>query len=262
MNYNNQLLNSYQNHQNYQRGSAAFANNNLLSQNNLFQNNMGYNSAQLEQMKRMQMAHAKKVQEMQKIKQIERLNELENQYDINKIKEAILTTKKIVKDKSISTEIEAKLNEKKATYEKDIEDYRKSRTNIAYKGIIKCDENKQIKNETDLIIHTVTKQDAEGVDEDFNKLKGNLEKHNNELKVIYSTNKEAEHKKKFEYNHKYVYRRMPHDATTHQDNRANHRKIYEEQQRKLEDGAKKRENIIEALINSDIFSKEELKNIN
>lgn len=91
-------------------------------------------------------------------------------------------------------------------YNVNLEKYWKNRTNLPYKNILYDQKyDKQITKEDDLILHKVSKIDKIK-EEQVNKYKENLERHDNELKIIYSANKKAEHYKQFEYNHKHKYR--------------------------------------------------------
>ena len=131
----------------------------------------------------------------------------------------------------------------------------KQRTNLPYKNIIKNikknDQHyekhykkfvdkplkgkvgtKEIKKaQKQLLVHKVTDADKEGVEEEFDDLKQNLETHDDELKVIYSTSKEVEHKKKFEYNHKSKYR-IKYNPDDHEDMKKDKINILKREQKK------------------------------
>lgn len=242
----NKLLNGYQNFQN-----VIFQNNMLLQNNPMFMNNQ------------MQM---QKIKDMQQIKQIEKLNDME--MDKEKIKESVIKPIKIERSKKDKQEFETKWKESERKYKNgkefgsEIQEYWKKRTNEPYKVIIKDPNfNKRQYNTTnDLIIHRVTNKDKEGVEESFNDVKNKLEKHNEELKVIYSLSNKAEHSKKFEYNHKYKYR-MNYDPKNHDSLKQDKIKYYKEQQKKEEEGKQKLDGILETLISDGIFDKEELNEI-
>lgn len=275
---NNQLLKAYQNYQNHQHSNVPFQNNTLLQNNPIFQNNMMQNnSAQVQQMKMMQMAYSQKLQDVQKVKQIEKLNELESKLDKEKIRDCVIKPIKVEND---NREVRAKLKEMEASGiyvpDKDniLRKYWDSRTNQPYKNIIKDDnyvnkflnkpapktveDRKQL--EKDLIVHKVTNADKEGVETEYRQLEGKLEKHNDELKVIYSTTQEAEHKKKFEYNHIYKYR-VKYDPSDHNKMKNDRMSYYKKQQKNEENQKDQVDNIIESLINEGIFNEKELTEI-
>lgn len=292
----NKLLNGYQQ---MQQVSIPFQNNVLLQNNPIFNSNgnihnttanLNYNNSmqaqqmqqaqmqqlQLQQMQiqQMQMQQMQKMKEMQQIKQLEKLNELENTVDKDKIKESVIRPIKIERSIKDKKELESKWNEAEKKYYKDkdnkkdkgfgpeITGYWKERSNMPYKGILKNEDyTKKVASGNDLIVHKISIKDKEGVTEGLTEFKKNIEKHDDELKVIYSTSKINEHKKKFEYNHKYKYRYDPKD---HGDLKKDGVKYYKEQQKKEEDGKEKLDvmnTIMDSLINDGIFDKDELNSV-
>jgi len=254
---NNKLLYEYQNSQ---QNNIPFQNNMLLQNNQLFTNNIQYNSAQLQQMQ--------KLKEMQQIKQLEKLNELELTIDKDKIRESVIRPEKLneknVRDLETKwKDIESKYIDKTTKdYGPEIKKYWENRTNEPYKNILKNENySRAFKTKADLVVHCVTTKDKEGVDDEFNKMDKNREKHNNELKMIYSTDQENEHKRKFEYNHVYKYR-VKHDPKDHTKLKQDKIKYYKERQKKEEDGKKKIDLIMETLVNDGIFNQDELESIN
>jgi hypothetical protein len=213
------------------------------------------NSNQMQQMQRLK--------EQQQLKQLEKLNELENKFGQEKIRESVIRPIKI---ESNNKDVQAKYNVSGKDYENKRNQYWDKRTNQPYKNIIKDERhinkflNKKNINEKELIVHRVTDADKEGVDEEFTELKGKLEKHNNELKVIYSTSHELEHKKKFEYNNKYKYR-IKYNPSSHNKLKKDKISYYKREQKKMENDKEKVDVIIESLINKGIFEKSELEDI-
>lgn len=262
----NKLLNNYQH---FQQNNNPFQNNMLLQNNPTFTSNMNYNNST--QMQQMQMMQMQKIKELQQMKQIEKLNEMENKMDKEKIKESIIRPIRIERTNKDKQELEARWkesekqygNSKGKNYGPEIQEYWGKRTNEAYKTIIKDPRflKTQYKSTKDLIVHRVTDKDKEGVTEEYTDLSKKLETHNKELKVIYSTTKEAEHKKKFEYNHVYKFR-MHYNPKDHDNLKNDKIKYYKEQQRKEEDGKEKMDGIYEMLVNDGIFNEEEIKSLN
>ncbi len=290
-NFQNQLLWKYQQ---YKQNNIPFQDNALLQNNPIFQNNMNYNnSEQIKQMQMMQMAQMQRIKELQKIKRIEKMNELENNLDKEKVRESIIRPLKINKKDNMDDiiknakekwgiNIKKGLNKNKNPYQdisnqitdqlqNKVKEFHKKRTNLPYKNIIKDEkhykkfvENPLIgkinkttkkKREKELIVHRVTDADKEGVDEEFDKLQGEIEKHDGELKVIYSSSKEAEHKKKFEYNHKYKYR-IKYDPSDHEKMKKDKISILKKEQHKMEKNKKKIDDVIQFLVDDGIFDNE------
>ena len=253
----NKLLYEYQNSI---QNNIPFQNNMLLQNNQLFNNNMQYNSAQMQQMQ--------KIKEMQQIKQLEKLNELSLLKSADKIKESVIRPEKL-NDKNVR-ELETKwkdiesryINKKTKDYGPEIKKYWENRTNEPYKNILKNENySRSFKTKDDLIVHCVTQKDKEGVDKEYNEMDKNREKHNNELKMIYSTDQENEHKRKFEYNHVYKYR-VKYDTKDHTQLKQDKIKYYKERQQKEEEGKNKIDSIMETLVNDGIFNQDELQSIN
>ena len=155
-------------------------------------------------MKRSQMEQIRRIQQL---KQIEKENILEQMKDKNKLTDAIFRPLKIEGD---NEDVSDKWNKKKDDFTPNRELYwelRKNKPIQPYKNIMdKKDIPDQINEKEELIVHKVTDADKEGVTEDFEKMEGELEKHNGELKIIYSASEYNKHKQKFEYTHKYKYR--------------------------------------------------------
>ena len=273
----NKLLYGYQN---FQQNNVPFQNNVLLQNNPMFNGNMQYaNSMQMQQMQQMkqmqqmeqiQQMQMQKIKELQQIKQIEKMNEMETTMDKEKIKESVIRPIKIERTKKDRQELESKWKDVEEKYTDktgkdfgpEIKKYWKNRTNEPYKNILKNENySKNFKSKDDLIVHRVTVKDREGVVEDFDKMDTNREKHNNELKVIYSTDHKNEHKKKFEYNHVYKYR-VQFDPKDHDKLKHDKIKYYKAQQKKEEDGKQKMDSILETLVTDGIFNEDELNSIN
>lgn len=264
----NRLVSNYNNFQ--QQHNVPFQNNNLLMNNPML--NMQNNQMmmmQQQQLQMQQMQQMQKVREMYQMKQMEKLNEVELTMDKEKIKESLIKPIKIEKTKQEKAELEKKWKESENNYHDksgkdfgpEVRQYWAKRTNQPYKNIMKNEDyTKKISNEKDLIVHRVTSKDKEGVEEGFIDLQQKLEKHDDELKVIYSISKKNEHKKKFEYNHVYKYR-VQHDAKDHDDLKEDKIKYYKAQQKKEEVGKKKLDVLLDTLVSGGIFDKDELDGI-
>lgn len=260
---NNRLLNRYNNGLN--RNDISFQNNMLLQNNPIFMNMD--RTQQFQQMQMLQSLQTQQAKEMQQVKHINKMNELNNKYDKEKIRESVIKPIRIEKNKKDRFELDNKWKEAEKNYRdntgknygNEIQEYWKKRTNQPYKNIIKNEDvsKKNFKSKDDLIVHRVTKKDKEGVDESYNKLQQNLEKHDDELQTIYSTDKRNEHKKKFEYNHVYKYR-IQYDPKDHDKLKQDRIKYYKDRQKKEEEGKRTIDNILETLINDGIFDKNEL----
>ena len=203
------------------------------------------------------------------MKQIEKLNEVELKMDKDKIRESVIKPIKIEKNKQDKIELEKKWKESENNYHDktgkdfgpEVRKYWEKRTNQPYKNIMKNEDyTKKISSDKDLIVHRVTNKDKEGVEEACIDLQQKLEKHDDELKVIYSTSKKNEHKKKFEYNHVYKYR-VQHDAKDHDDLKDDRIKYYKAQQKKEESGKKKLDVLLDTLVSDGIFDKSELSGL-
>ena len=253
---NNKLVSGFQNINQQQN----FQNNALLQNNPLFVN-PNLNPTQIQQMQMMQTAQMQKLKEMQQLKQIEKIKELEGNIDKEKLKESIIRPIKIEKGQKNKESLEREWKLAQENYKPTIEKYWKERNNQPYKNILKNENyKKEFKQKEDLIIHKVSNKDKEGVDQAYIDMGKKLETHNDELKLIYSTNKENEYKKKFDYNNVYKYR-VQYNPKDHGNLKEDKIKYYKELQKKEEAGKKKIDNILETLINDGIFEKDEVDKV-
>jgi hypothetical protein len=131
--------------------------------------------------------------------------------------------------------------------------YKQSRTNQPYKIIINREENREDPkrllekerlwqstkddamrpNFRDLIVHTVTDADKDGVIEDHDRENYMRKELDDENRVIYSESNRTKHKRQFEYKHIYKYR-IRIDSKNHIELKDDRVAYYEDQQRKLE----------------------------
>lgn len=201
-----------------------------------------------------------------RMRELQMMNDLELKYDSSKIKQAIIRPIGV----KPNTNIESDYNNYKNKLNNELKELHNTRTNVPYKNIIKDpkylgafiakpnpkNETERKKLENKLVVHKVTVNDKEGVNDKFNTLNTNIEKHNDELKSIYSTSKEVEHKKKFEYNHKFKYK-INYDQSTHEKLKEDRITYYKKKQEELEDGNKKYLEIIENCLSKGIIEENE-----
>lgn len=190
-----------------------------------------------------------KIKDMQKIKEYEKINQIEITKD--NIKDLILKPIKLTKNNQDYSNI---LKTKQQEY-KNVENYWKGRTNQPYKNILKDEDySKTIKDEKDLIVHRVTANDKLGVKEKYNEIKKNIENHNKELGVIYSTSEEAQHKKKFEYAHRYRDKKKYNPSSFNDMKKAKVEEVEAEKVISID-----KDNILSQLVSNGIFNEDELK---
>jgi len=192
------------------------------------------------------------------MKKIKKLNNIDQMYNKDDLKNMIINPIKIEKP---SINIQTLVDNKNLENNKELEESIKKRVNLPYKGIIKnFNYDKIIKNEKDLIVHKVSNEDKKFFDDDMDKFKNKINSIDNEIKDIYSIDKETKHKKEFEYQHKYKYRSKL-ETTDDSDLRIDRIEYYKKEQNKLEDNKKKIDNVLLNLIDMGILS-ENLDSIN
>jgi hypothetical protein len=215
-----------------------FFNNNLLNRNN---------QQNLNQLHMMQM-----YQNMMKMKQ----DYSNKKIDDKMIYNAIIQPNKIERG---DQELNKRYKVAEVNYKPEIDEWRKKRTNMPYKGVLKNENyNKDFKKQEDLIVHKVTQLDKLGLNEDFNKFVTGIEKHNGELKVIYSANNKNENYKKFEYNQKFKYN-VQFNPKDFDELKQDKIKYLEEQQKELVKDKENTDEIINILHMNGIIDDNELK---
>jgi hypothetical protein len=180
-----------------------------------------------------------------------RIEEEKIKRKINNIKELNLSSDKITEliipslkiNKTSSEEIENNYNVKLDEYSNNyVNNLWKTRTDQPYKNILKNEDySKTISSKDDLVIHKITKQEKDSsvlVDE-YVKLKNSIDKHNIELKQIFSDTELLKHKKNFDYVNKYQHRIQynPKDFNELKD-------LYEKEQLKIDEEQKRIDEII------------------
>jgi hypothetical protein len=269
--HNNNLLNQFNSHLNQPRQNP-FMNNPMVAQNP----NFGSRDANF--YNKIQMA---KIEQIKRAKNISDLG-----MDNKQLSEYIIDPIKI--NKTSKDEIQNKLHDIEHTYivpanrNTKIEDQSnaylrelwKNRTNQPYKNVIKKELfdkeykkyykddifKKDINNRNELIVHKVIKNvdaDEDLLEAEFLLIQEILEKHNGELKNIYSSSNENKCKKEFEYAQKYRYRLEynPKDTEELKD-------FYKKEQKKINKENKMLDQLIDMLVEGEDLSKEESDKIN
>ena len=193
------------------------------------------------------------------MRKIKKFNNIDQMYNKDDLKNLILQPQKIEKS---NINIQALTENKKNQYDKDLNESILKRTNQPYKGIIKnFDFNKKIQEQKDLIVHKVSIEDKDEkiFDQKMGNFKQTINIQDNNIKNIYSIDKKTEHKKEFDYQHKYKYRSKI--ETNDDDLRVDRIEFYKKEQNKLEDNKKKIDDILLNLIDLGILS-ENLETIN
>ncbi len=218
--------------------------------NNRFNNpNMGMTNGQT--------LNARDAYNMKKIKKFNNVDQIHNKDDL---KNLIIKPEQIVKP---NINIKALVDSRQVENNKELEDSAKKRVNNPYKGIIKdFNYEKKIKEQKDLVVHKVTDNDKDKkvFDGKMGDYKTTIKTQNEEIKDIYSIDKKTQHKKDFEYQHKYKYRTKL-ESNEDADLRVDRIEYYKKEQQKMEDNKKKIDNILLDLIDSGILS-ESLDSIN
>lgn len=193
------------------------------------------------------------------------------------IRDAIIAPTKVTLSNPEKIKIKEQINKLNSEYDNKgkshlshLKTYWNSRTNDPYKSIITDEkyygkflkenlvrssilpDNEKSRLQKELIVHKVTDADTKGVKEKYKVFNSSLEKHNNELKNIYSLNKQTEHLKKFEYNHRERFR-VKYNPTDHNDLKANKINLYKKAQHEMEQSKIKKDSVIEDLINNGVI---------
>ena len=262
----NNLLNQFNQHVNNN------SNNRMFSQNAMINQNPNYSAKDTNFYNKIQIA---------KLEQIKRAKKIEDMGMTKKeLYEHIIDPHKI--EKTSKAEIDKDLNkingmyaiEKTSQTNDFIRELWKKRTNNPYKNVIKKEQfesnykkyykddifKKDISDKKELLVHKVIKDiDADELllESDFELLNDILEKHNDELRSIYSVSNKNKFKKDFEYAQKYKYRLEynPKDAEELKD-------FYKKEQKKINKENKMLDEIIDILVEQEELSKDEIELLN
>lgn len=262
-NYNNNLLNGFYN---FQMNNIPFKRNALLNNNPNFKQFISQYSPYDEKARFNNIyQQMNKLKNLQQIKRLEKYNDLDKFIDKDTLKESVIAPIKVIKPP-----INKIVNDYtiiKQTFDPDsnfLKELWNSRTNQPYKNILKNENYAKIplKNakKEDLIVHRVTDADKIGLMDEFEELIQILEKHNNELKMIYTTSKEAEYKAKFIYHNASKFR-IKYDPADFKKLKKDRIEFYQREQRKLERDKKKLEDLIESAILSGSLTDKDIKEL-
>jgi hypothetical protein len=258
--YNNNLINKFQS---YMNNNMPFVNNPLLANNPNFVSALKdasfYNKINMAKME--QISRAKNIDEIG--------------MDKKKLSELVICPITINKTtaKDLDTDIAVREPEYVTQNNKFVEELWRSRTNQPYKNVIKKDlftkdfkkyyKNEifstDVKKKDELIVHNITDIDSDSLllEAEFELLSDILEKHNKELKVIYSTSKEALYKKEFEYVQNYRYR-----LEYNPKNSEELKDFYKKEQKKINKEKKMIDDMIDILVENDELTKDEIDKLN
>lgn len=129
----------------------------------------------------------------------------------------------------------------------------KQRTNQPYKNITSYENfKKDYKTQDDLILHRVnnTDKDLKVFVSDMNKMKQQLNLHNNELRDKYSDVKRDKYEQEFEYNHIKKYN-VKYDPTSFENMKGDIVAYYKKEQLEQEKDKKNIDDVIESMIGLD-----------
>lgn len=187
------------------------------------------------------------------MRKMKKFNNIDQMYNQNDFKNLILKPQKIEKP---NINLDSLINNREQSNTTDLKESIKKRTNEPYKGIIKNFDYSKIreKHEEDLIVHKVNEEDKniKVFDSNMNIFHNKIEKQNKDIKDTYSIDKKTEHKKEFDYQHKYKYRTKIDSGDN--DLRVDRIEFYKKEQSKIEDNKKKIDDILLNLIDSGILS--------
>lgn len=187
------------------------------------------------------------------IRKMQKFNNIDQIYNQNDFKNLILKPQKIEKG---NINLDSLIDNKEKTNSTDLNESIKKRTNEPYKGIIKNFDYSKIreKHEEDLIVHKVCEEDKNinVFDSNMNLFHNKIEKQNKDIKDTYSIDKKIEHKKEFDYQHKYKYRSKINSGD--EDLRVDRIEFYKKEQSKIEENKKKIDDILLNLIDCGILS--------
>jgi len=259
----NQLLTNYAKFQN--NPTVPFTNNRLLSSNSMFINNQS-SVAQ----------NANKLKQENAIKKIQQQNETKQSKDQTLLLNSIIQPSKLDKqnEDKIYGDLKSKYDQRTQLWSNEAQDWRSHRTNEPYKNII-VDNQIKIKDKVvnvkkgkdvrenhveDLIVYKVTAEDKktskQEVEKDFDDDDKKRKAYDEENKIIYSSSKENEHKKEFEYKHKYMYR-IKEKAEQHDDLQKEHLDYFKNMQVKMEKDKKRYDDILTAVLDPEDINEEE-----
>ena len=221
--------------------------------------------------------HELKIEQIKKAKSINDLNVTRDQlikYVICPFKEEkqnIVQFSSLLKEKELEYPSEPKIksglnqgtgigtgaNTSTGTYTpKILTEWWDKRTNVPYKNILKQEDyTKKFTTKEDLIVYKVSSDDKnrQKLESELNKLKILFEKHNSQLKLIFSASEENKHKEEFEYVHK-ITNKVKFDPKNCEDLK----NYYKKEQKKMSKENKRIDEMIELLLDGEELTKEDL----
>ena len=259
----NRLVNSYNNLTN---NNIPFNNNPLLYNNpnfiNSYKDPTFYNKIN-----------------MAKIEQIKRAKNI-NEIGMKKEELVDLVICPINVEKTTKSEFDEELKKKEPEYatknNQIMEAWWQGRTNMPYKNIIKKDlfdkdykkyykdsifevYSKDFTNKEKLLIHKITNSDRDTdiLEAELELLNLIIEKHNKELKSVYSISNETKFKKEFKYAQKFKYRLeyKPKDSEELKD-------YYKKEHKRLIKERKMIDNLIDLIVEKDDLTQDDINNLN
>ena len=198
------------------------------------------------------------------LKKIQRFNNIDQRYATgtnNNMQD--IKPQKIDK---VNIDLNKLVQDRKQHNQAELDESIKKRTNLPYKGIIKNFDFTKIRatHKEDLVVHKVTEADKKTFNDDINKYSNTITTQEKELNEIYSATKKNEHKKNFEYQHKYKYRTKLDvddadgtegtEGTGDSNVRIDRIEYYKKEQLKVEESKKKMDDILMNLINKNVIS--------
>lgn len=248
MNYNshNNMLSGYQ------RSNLPFQNNPLLMNNPQYVNMINERQSPLNQ-------------DISKYKHIQEMKKQQKYGDLDKslVHESVIRPINVTRENK--KDFIDKFNKLDSQWDNMKKNAWETRTNQPYKNILKGEKydkfiNRKNIEKEELVVHRVTDADKEGFREAVQELENSKEKHNNELKVIYSASEETKHKKQFEYNHRDKYK-VKYDPKNFDELKKDQYDYYKKEQEKIEKDKNNVMDILDNLLNSGMLDKEEIEKI-
>lgn len=248
-NNNNNLLNSYNKHQNTMYNpniNNAFTNNSLL---NRLKEQRGYI-----------MDRTNEMREINEVKKLQKVN-VNDKRQMEMLRDVLINPVKIEKN---NTDVKRAYDLKNSLWKEEIDvmwQDEKNIKNTPYKIIIPqktkekpygFDYTQKIKYPEQLTIHTVTNKDRDKkvFDKNLNKLEGNMKNIDQENKHMYSDEKKSEHKSKFEYEHVY-YKKTKSNVKHHDELKIDQESYTKLKTQEHEIGKNTRDEILSSLQNDD-----------
>jgi len=180
-------------------------------------------------------------------------NELEKKYDKKLIFQSVIGP--ISSENKEKKEIfNARHNKLVDEFKNNLQELQKFRNNLPYKAVLshflKEEDYLKIKKKEDILIHKTTKleklEDLDKLEKELKEFNDLLEKHKNELKIIYSMSKKGEYAKKFAYN-KLSKQKVKYDPLDFNETKKEKLDILKKEQEELEANTKELDEILNSM---------------